>query len=203
MSAIALLLLTIAGSGTWDFEDAKFGELPKGWTAAKTGTGPGSEWKIVSDGSKALAQTSSQGPNALFNLCIVDKASYGDVDMAVSLKAITGKLDRGGGLVWRLRDAKNYYIARWNPLEENFRVYKVVDGKRTQLATADVKLPTDKWHMLRIRQVGNHIRCDLDGKQYLSATDDTFKDAGKIGLWTKADAATHFDDLIVSQPDVK
>jgi hypothetical protein len=203
MNTIALVLLTVTASDTWNFEDATVGELPKGWTAAKTGAGLGSEWKVVHDGSKALAQTSSQGPNALFNLCIADKTSYGDVDMAVSLKAVTGKLDQGGGLVWRLRDANNYYIARWNPLEDNFRVYKVVDGKRTQLATADVKLPADKWHMLRIRQVGNQIRCDLDGKQYLSATDDTFKDAGKIGLWSKADAVTHFDDLIVGVPDTK
>ena len=181
-------------------DEAEAGELPAGWAAAKTGEGPGSVWKVVEDataphGKKVLAQTSDQGPNRFFNLCVAQKTNFSDVDLSVAFKAVAGKLDQGGGLVWRYKDANNYYLARMNPLEDNYRVYKVVAGKRIQLGTADIKIPSKTWHTLRVVHKADHIRCFLDGKLYLDAKDDTFPDAGKIGLWTKADAQTHFADF--------
>jgi hypothetical protein len=183
-------------------DNAKIGELPQGWTAAKTGEGPGSVWKVVADrdGKKVLAQTSAQGPNRLFNLCVAQETRFTDIDLTVAFKAVAGKLDQGGGAVWRYKDAKNYYVARMNPLEDNYRVYKVVGGKRTQLASADVKVAAGQWHTLRIVHRGDHIECRLDGKPYLDVKNDAFKDAGQIGLWTKADAQTYFADLHVSEP---
>jgi hypothetical protein len=178
---------------------AKVGELPKGWKAAKTHEGPGSVWRVIEDstapGGKALAQASAEGPKPLYNLCIAEQTNFADVDISVTLKANAGKIDQGGGPIWRCRDADNYYIARWNPLEDNFRVYKVEKGKRTQLGTADVKLPGDKWHVIRAVQKGGDIRCFLDGKLYLEVKDGTFQQAGKIGFWTKADAQTSFAKL--------
>ena len=100
-----------------------------------------------------------------------------------------------------IKTAQNYYIARWNPLEDNFRVYKVVDGKRMQLATADVMLPTDAWHTLKIEQRGEAIRCFLDGKLYLEARDATFPAAGRIGLWSKSDAVSYFDHFQATRLD--
>ncbi len=187
---------------------AKIGELPPGWVAAKTGEGPGSVWKVVEDatapeGKRALAQTSPEGPNGLFNLCVAEKTKYADVDLTVAFKAIAGKIDQGGGPVWRCKDANNYYVARMNPLEDNYRLYRVVNGKRVQLGTADVKAPAGQWHALRIVQQGNHIRCYLNGKLYLGVKDDTLKEAGKIGLWTKADARTHFAGLHAREPGTK
>ena len=180
------------------------GQLPPDWIAAKTGEGPGSVWKVVADatapgGGKALAQTSAKGQNRLFNLCIAEKTSFRDLDLSVAFKAVSGKLDQGGGLVWRYADANNYYVARMNPLENNFRLYKVVAGKRTQLATADLKIDAARWHTQRIVQMGNHIECYFDGKRYLDIKDDTFSKAGKIGLWTKADAQTHFAEFRASE----
>src|SRR5581483_4243869 len=102
------------------------GKVPSGWTAAKTGMGEGSNWKVVADASapsgtgSVLAQTAA-GPSALFNLCILNEGRYRDVELIVSFKANRGELDQGGGLVWRYQDAKNYYVARMNPLEDNFR----------------------------------------------------------------------------------
>jgi hypothetical protein len=176
------------------------GQLPPGWVAAKTGEGPGSVWKVVEDATapsagKALAQTSAEGPKRLFNLCVAKKSSFRDIELSVAFKAVAGKIDQGGGPMWRYTDAKNYYLARMNPLENNFRVYKVVAGKRTQLATADLKIDAAKWHTLRVVHTGKHIECYFDGKRYLDVKDDTFPKAGKIGLWTKADAQTHFADL--------
>lgn len=189
----------------WTFEDAKEGQLPAGWVAAKTGEGPGSEWKVVSfkvDDRKgqALAQVSSEGPKPLYNLCVLAKESRADVDLSVAVKAVKGEIDQGGGLVWRYRDANNYYVARWNPLEDNFRVYHVVAGKRTQLATADVKVSPGDWHTVRAVQRGDHIECYLDGKLLLDVKDDALKDAGAVGLWSKADAVTWFDNLTIGSP---
>jgi hypothetical protein len=182
-----------------DLKNVKNGGLPKVWKAAKTGEGGGSVWNVIDDktapGGKALAQTSADGPKKIFNLCIAEDAKFADVELSVSLKANAGKIDQGGGPIWRCQDADNYYIARWNPLENNFRVYKVEKGKRARLATADVKLPGDKWHVLRIVHKGSEIRCYLDGKLHLEVKDATFPKAGKIGLWTKADAQTSFADL--------
>ena len=118
--------------------------------------------------------------------------------MSVKLKAVAGELDRGGGLVWRAKDGKNYYIARYNPLEDNFRVYKVQDGKRTQFQSAKAA-GDDKWHTLRVTMVGTKIACYLDGQKRLEVEDATFPGPGMIGLWSKADAQSYFDDLAVSE----
>ena len=203
-SFVAFLLLAAdkPREHRWSFEDAQTGTLPKGWTRVKTGKGPGSVWKVVEDqsapkGSKVLAQTSSEGPNRLFNLCVADKTSFKDLELTVSFKADTGKLDQGGGPVWRYQDANNYYICRHNPLEDNFRVYKVIAGKRIQLASADVKADAGKWHKIRVAMRGDKIVCTINDLQ-LDVRDASITKAGKIGLWTKADAVTNFDDLSVS-----
>ncbi len=205
LSVLALAMASTACAAApfvMSLDNAKIGELPQGWTAAKTGEGPGSVWKVVADrdGKKVLAQTSAQGRNRLFNLCVAQETRFTDIDLTVAFKAVAGKLDQGGGAVWRYQDAKNYYVARMNPLEDNYRVYKVVGGKRTQLASVDVKVAAGQWHTLRIVHKGQHIQCCLDGKPYLDVKNDAFEDAGQIGLWTKADAQTYFADLRVSEP---
>jgi hypothetical protein len=185
------------------FARDSLGKVPAGWTAAKTGKGEGSVWKVVADDTApsksgfVLAQTAT-GPGPLFNLCVRDDQSQKDVELTVAFKSVKGEKDQGGGLVWRYQDANNYYVARYNPLEDNFRVYKVVAGKRVQLETKeDLTAEAGKWHTLKVRHVGDRIECSLNGKKHLEARDDTFSKAGKVGLWTKADAQTHFDDLQV------
>jgi hypothetical protein len=179
----------------------QIGKLPKGWKAEKTGKGEGSIWKVVEDATVpsktglALAQT-AEGPNPLFNLCVAEMTSYRDLVAEVAFKSVSGSHDQGGGLMWRYRDANNYYVARYNPLESNFRVYKVVDGKRAQLGSkGELDLAENKWHQLSIRMVGKRIECSLNGEKHLEVEDETFTAAGKIGLWTKADANTRFDNL--------
>jgi hypothetical protein len=115
------------------------------------------------------------------------------------MKAVGGETDRGGGLVWRAKDKNNYYICRYNPLRgASYRVYKVVDSKRTQFQA--LILPEDlEWHILRVTMKGSKIICYFDGKKSLEVDDSTFPDAGKIGLWSKSDARSYFDDLSVSE----
>ena len=173
------------------FDDEKSGEVARGFTSEV------GRWVVVDlpEGGKAFAQT-AKSPGAVFNVALRTGSRARNVEMSVRLRAVAGKEDQGGGVIWRAKDAKNYYIARFNPLEDNFRVYKVVDGKRTQFQNADVKLPGG-WHTLKVRMIDDHITCDLDGKTLLDVKDATFADAGMVGLWSKADAQTQFDDLTV------
>jgi hypothetical protein len=182
------------------------GKVPTGWKADKTGKGEGSIWKVVADETApsktglALAQT-AESPGSMFNLCVMDEPSLKDVEVMVAFKAVKGQKDQGGGIVWRYQDANNYYIARMNPLEDNYRVYKVIAGKRIQLETKeDLKVPVNEWHDLKIKMVGDRIECFLDGKKQLDTKDDAIQKAGKVGLWTKADAQSHFDQFVVKEP---
>jgi hypothetical protein len=188
---------------TFLFAPADLAKLPAGWKAEHTGKGEGSVWKVVEDNSApsgngaVLAQTAAS-PDRFFNLCVVEDSRFRDLELQVAFKAVRGKNDQGGGLVWRYRDHDNYYIARMNPLEDNFRVYRVVAGKREQLESRDrLKVKAGEWHTIKIDMEGAHIRCYFDGEKMLDVKDDTFKDAGKIGLWSKSDAETYFDHLEV------
>jgi hypothetical protein len=196
-----------AGEGkarTFRFGKADVGKVPAGWKAAQTNEGKGSIWKVVEDstapskGGLVLAQT-AQSPSAVFNLCVATTTSYQDVEVSVAFKAVRGKRDQGGGLVWRYQDANNYYVARMNPLEDNYRVYKVVDGKRIQLGTKeDLTVRAGEWRTLKVKMVGDHIECFLDGKKLLDVRDKAIPKAGQVGLWTKADAQTYFDSFVVA-----
>lgn len=182
----------------WDFDDVAIGSIPEDWFAARALPERGSRWGVVTSPSApkgfALQQQSSEGPKRQFNLCICPESAR-DIQLSVKVRALSGVVDRGGGLVWRYQDAKNYYLSRWNPLENNLRVYKVVDGIRTQLDTAQIKTDIDSWHVVRIVAVGRSIRGYFDGKLLIEVEDDQFSKAGRIGLWSKADAVTEFTEM--------
>jgi hypothetical protein len=205
--ALAFAALLAAADPPFIFGLAKadLGKLPAGWEAARTGAGDGSVWKVVADETApsksglALAQTAA-GPEALFNLCVATKGRFANnVTLSVALKPVEGKLDQGGGVVWLYQDANNYYVARYNPLEENFRVYHVVNGKRTQLATIEKIKSTPGWHTVAVTHFGKEITCTLDEKYRTSVTDGTFQKPGLVGLWTKADARSHFDRFTAAE----
>jgi hypothetical protein len=188
-----------AGSARWPFDDAPAGRAPVGWTFAYTGTGGDAAWAVAADASacsrpQVLRMTHARSPVPTFNVALLDEAAFGDVDVAVRVRADTGRQDQGGG-IWRARDAQNYYICRLNPLELNFRVYKVQDGVRTELGSADVGCDAGTWYEVRATMVGDRIRCFVDGVQRLQVRDATFPGPGRVGLWTKADAASSFDDF--------
>jgi hypothetical protein len=177
-----------AAKRTWTFDDEAVGQIAKGFTNEV------GQWSVVaSDKGKALAQ-SAKNPNAIFNITLIGDTNASDVDLSVRMKPVAGETDQGGGLVWRAADAKNYYLARYNPLEDNYRLYRVVGGKRTLIQNVDIT-HTEGWHTLRVTMTGDQITCYYDGKKYLESKDTTFPGSGKIGLWSKADAQSQFDDL--------
>ena len=184
----------------YNFDSGSTGQLPGKSHAARTGSGSESKWVVLSDPTapskpNVVAQTSTAQTDYRFPLLIADEGSFQDLDLSVKFKAVSGSIDRAGGLVFRLKDPNNYYIVRANALENNYRLYHVMNGRRSQFAGANLKVTSGEWHELRVEAAGNKITCYYDGNKKIEATDDTFKDAGKVGLWTKADSVTYFDDL--------
>jgi len=191
----------------WNFDEDKFGELPPGWVRAETNpTQAVVNWQVIGDPTapspqKVFSLTRTQNTGGTFNLAIAQDVSIADLDLSVKMKANNGDEDQGGGLIWRCQDASNYYVCRLNPLESNFRVYRVVAANRTQLGSADVKADSREWVAIRAVMVRDHIVCYLNNDKLLEVFDDTFKNAGMIGLWTKADATSSFDDLTLAKPN--
>lgn len=191
---------------TFTFNSVANGQLPENWTQHFTGKGSETKWKVVNhNGEKVLAQLSSDQPNYHFNVAVYDGFKAKNMLLKVKMKAMRGKQDQGGGFVWRFLDKDNYYVVRANPLEDNVVLYKVVNGKRTDLPvlgegrTYGVKVPFlgKKWNNLELRVVDDLFTVSLNSKQIFQVQDDTFKGAGKVGLWTKADAVSYFDDFEV------
>ena len=195
-------------SRNWHFDGDATGKVPSGWRITETKpTKALATWRVIRDESapspqNAFALTHSENYNGNYNLAIAEKTSFEDIDLTVKVKGVRGEIDQGGGPIWRCRDKNNYYICRFNPLEGNYRVYFVKDGRRKQLESVKIETQAGKWYTIRVTMIGDRITCFLDGEKLLEAQDDTFGGAGMVGLWTKADAVTSFDNLLVG-PFVK
>lgn len=193
----------VATEKTWTFEGQPQHEAPAGWKIAATNpTAALATWQVIADPTAptppdVFALTGTDNYDGTFNLAIADAPEFRNLELNVDVKPISGKEDQGGGPIWRCQDANNYYVCRINPLEGNFRLYVVSNGKRRQLASVNVDLGTDRWYPIRVRMATDEITCILDGRQVLTARDSTIPDAGRVGVWTKADAVTSFDDLHV------
>jgi hypothetical protein len=186
---------SVALADTANFDDLKTGAPPPGWTATKTGSG-NAKWEIVADDSApSKPNVLKQSGEATYPVCIKDDTSLKDGFVEVKFKPISGKEDQAGGVIWRCKDADNYYIARANALEDNVTIYHTVKGKRTEKKRFETKVSSNQWHTLRVDFHGNTFTVTFDGKKALEWQDDTFRDAGKVGVWTKADSVTLFDDF--------
>jgi hypothetical protein len=198
--ALAVFVLFAVGTHAADKAELNFDKDEAGKPTPSLSTEKG-EWVVVADDTapskpNVLAQR-AKNERPVYNVALCAQPQLKDVDISVRFRSVAGEIDQGGGLVWRAKDAKNYYIVRFNPIEDNLRVYKVVDGKRSQLGDTKLSLPAG-WHTLRVTMTGKHIECFCDGQKHLAADDETFAEPGRVGLWTKADAQTHFDDLTIA-----
>jgi len=178
------------------------GSPPAGFTFARTGRGREGEWTVVEDPTaatgRAIEQSSTDRTDYRFPLAIHDSLSAANVNVELRFKAVGGKIDQAGGIAVRLADADNYYVVRANALEDNVRFYRVVNGRREQLAGADLRVTANEWHTLGVRAEGERFTVSYDGKAQFSATDNTFMEAGGIALWTKADSVTRFDQVRIT-----
>jgi len=197
--SVTIIAMTIATgtavAETVNFDDMQTGAPPPGWTATQTGSGA-AKWTVDKDNSApSRPNVLKQSGQATFPVCFKNDTSIKDGFVEVKFKPIAGKEDQAGGVIWRLQDANNYYIARANALENNVTIYHTIKGKRTEKKRANMKVASGQWHTLHVDFNGNHFTVTFDGKKAIEWDDDTFKDAGKVGVWTKADSVTEFDDF--------
>ena len=178
------------------------GSPPAGFTFARTGRGGEGKWNVVEDPTaligRAIEQSSTDRTDYRFPLAIHDSLSAANLNVELRFKAVGGEIDQAGGIAVRLEDADNYYVARANALENNVRFYRVVNGRREQLAGADLRVTANEWHTLGLRAEGERFSVSYDGKALFSLADKTFTQAGGVALWTKADSVTRFDHLKIT-----
>lgn len=185
----------------WAFDAGAAGSTPAGFEVLETAAaGTPAIWGVVADpaapsGGKGFGVLKTTNTGQTYNVALAPSFEATDVELTVSLKADAGVHDQGGGVVFRAQGARDYYIARWNPLEKNVRFYVVVGEQRSAFKAADVDLDPSQWHTMRVIVEGTRMELFMDEASVLTAEDETLTGPGRIGLWTKADAATWFDDL--------
>ena len=208
-SLLALALIEPCPGQVVNFDHVATGALPRGWTVAMTHEGGPPKWEVLRDDSapskpNVFAQTSNDSTAGRFPLAIWDGANIRNGIVSVKFKPVSGVVDQGAGVIWRYRDPKNYYIARANALENNIVLYKVQNGERISLSPRDAvsnaygvkhKVPKQTWSTLSVGFHGRLFTVSLNDQKIFDAEDSTFTEAGKTGLWTKADSVICFDDF--------
>ena len=185
----------LAIAETVNFDDMKTGAAPAGWNATQTGGGS-AKWAIEKDESApSKPNVLKQSGQATFPVCFKNDTNIKDGFVEVKFKPVAGKEDQAGGVIWRVQDANNYYISRANALEDNVTIYHTISGKRVAFKNINTKVTSGVWHTLRVDFVGNKFTVTFDGAKVIEATDESFPNAGKVGVWTKADSVTEFDNF--------
>jgi len=205
---VLLCAAAAATAQTIDFNKDKTGAPPSDTSTALTGNGKPGVWVVMKDDASpgqgnVLAQTDADATSYRFPVCVFEKISAKDADISVKFKPVSGRVDQAAGIVWRYRDKDNYYIVRANARENNVVLYKVQNGKREDLPLKGAgrtygkkaPVPSGQWSTLRVTAKGNLFTVYLNGEKLYEVEDSTFTEAGKVGLWTKADSVTYFDDL--------
>jgi alanine dehydrogenase len=183
-----------------NFDMVKPGSLPADWECGVTGKGT-PRWTVEADPTAPSApQVLQQSGSGTFPWCVKKDASLADGHVEVKFKALRGRQDQAGGVVWRRKDADNYYVARANALENNVSLYYTENGRRITLKYVDAPVAANTWHTLRVQFAGDRIRVSLNGKLYIELDDAHIKGAGAAGVWTKADSVTAFDDFRYGAP---
>jgi len=210
MTKLSMVLAIAAGgltlsvlAETVGFDNAKPGQLPPHWTGTLTGAGV-ALWSVEPDDSApSKPNVLKQSGKGKYPICIKDDTRLKDGFVEVKFKPVSGKEDQAGGVIWRVQDKDNYYVCRANALEDNVVLYKTVAGKRSVLDIVGrkggygvkEKVASAQWHTLRVEFQGNHFKVIFDGQHLFDVEDSTFTEAGKVGVWTKADSVTLFDDF--------
>lgn len=195
-SLASAAVAALSSADTVNFDNFKTGATPPGWTATQTGSGS-AKWSVEKDDSApSKPNVLKQSGEATFPVCIKNDTNIKDGFVEVKFKPISGKEDQAGGVIWRAKDSNNYYIARANALEDNVTIYHTIDGKRVAFKSINTKVTSGVWHTLRVDFKGNKFTVTFDGNRVIEATDESFANAGKVGVWTKADSVTEFDNFI-------
>lgn len=207
-------LLTMAGvarAQTVSLDQAPIGQPPTGFTSALTGKGGPSKWVVEkapgNEPGNVVAQRSSEATDYRYPILVYDGVTASELAVSVKFRAVSGKIDQAAGLVWRYKDANNYYVVRANTLENNVVLYKVEKGERIDLPVkgkgrsygASAPVLKGQWNTLAVEAAANLFTVSLNGKQLYQVEDATFPSAGKMGLWTKANSVMLFRDFTIGE----
>ena len=200
LGGVAIARAQATGAKVWDFQSDALNGPPAGFSFGRTGQGREGRWVVVDDTTapsrdQVLAQLDQDKADYRFPIAVADAPSLKDLRLEVHCKPVSGKIDQACGILFRYRDPDNYYVARANALEDNVNLYQVVRGRRRQVKGWSGKVATSTWHALAIEARGDRLQVFWEGKPIIDAKDDTLRDAGKVGIWTKADSVTYFDAL--------
>jgi hypothetical protein len=195
IAAVTIATATTARADTDTFDKGPVGSSPAEWICGVTGGGS-PKWTIETDASApSQPNVLKQSGSGTFPWCVKKGVSIADGYVEVKFRPLKGREDQAGGIVWRWKDGDNYYVARANALENNVSLYHTTNGRRITIKSVDTPVPTNQWHILRVEFAGQAIKVSLDGKQYIELKDDHISGAGAVGVWTKADSITEFDDF--------
>jgi hypothetical protein len=179
----------------------KVGATPVDFKFARTGQGDLGQWTVVHDetsfGGRAIEQSSTDRTDYRFPLAIFEPVVAKNIDVSIKFKPVAGNVDQAAGIAVRLLDGDNYYVARANALEDNVRFYRVVRGRREQIDGVNIRVTGNEWHSLGLKAVNDRFAIEFDGKTLFTTSDKTFAGAGKVGLWTKSDSVTRFDQIAI------
>jgi hypothetical protein len=206
VSLVSIAVAAALAAKSWNFEGAAMNKPPPDFSFARTGEGRPGRWQVTEDkgaasGRAVLAQVDTDDTDYRFPLAIAPEVQAKNLRLSVKCKPVDGKVDQAAGLVFRYKDENRYYVARMNALENNVRLYHVVDGRRIQFAGWNGKVSKNTWHDLTVEVRGDKFQVLFDGTRIIDAADATISEAGKVGLWTKADSVSYFDDLTVTPLD--
>lgn len=189
---IALTLLLL--SARWGFDDGQAGKAPAGFTFGAAEKGAAGKW-VLRKGDKGLVLAQEDKTDDRYAVAVAGEQTFQDTNVSARIKTQAGGY-QAAGVVWRLQDANNYYVARINPEEENVNLFVFVNGKRTKLAGVPTKaLKSGSWHTLAVTHVGADIVVNVDGVKVIEAKDTTYAKAGKVGVWVKDATVAQFDDI--------
>lgn len=198
--AVSSVVSAAPSSLSWNFDADAPNTLPRDFEVGTLFDGrTAGEWRVVqtekaNSPPHVLGQLQGKGAEHAYKVVLIKGTESSDFDLSVSFLPIAGKADMGGGLIWRAADDRNYYLARANPLEQNLRIYRVVKGVRHMLENFDQIVDVNKWHTLRVVAQECRLQVFYDNKPVFDICDRTFR-GGRVGLWTKSDAVSYFDDL--------
>lgn len=192
---VIAMTANFAQAASENFDNVKPGGLPEGWAAGVTGKGD-PRWVVETDSSaRSAPNVLKQSGKGTFPWCAKKDVSLADGFVEVKFKPVSGREDQAGGVMWRWKSGDHYYVARANALENNVSLYYTEKGKRNTIRYVDAPVAGNAWHLLRVDFSGRHIRVALDGKTYIELDDDHIAGTGAVGVWTKADSVTVFDDF--------
>ena len=193
--------LSQTGAVMIPIEKMTVGAPPPEFEFARTGQGGPGQWVVVDDATaaskRAIEQASTDGTDYRFPLAIYQPVTAKNVEVMIRFKPVAGRVDQAGGIALRVTSPNDYYLVRANALEDNVRFYRIVKGRRQQLASADTKVASGQWHTLGLKAENDRFTVAFDGKTLHSTTDRTFSGAGRVALWTKSDSVTRFDQISI------